>query len=430
MIFIFIIFKNKNLILLNEKYFQIFKNVNLNFNKKIKEQIRLGIYGYCIFNGGRARITALLVNYLYKIKIFKIFLFTVENKKEDEYIIPNDVKRYKIKNNLMKILKVNKIDILIYQLDNNINNIKVIIYHHSSTFDWIYSNYTNFKTIYKLFLYSKYFVSIVPFENNYLFKKWGIRSILMNNFMTYEYNLVIHSDLSNNTILMIGRGQAKKKRFQIGIQSMEFIIKVIKCQMDIISDTTHIGKLINLVNNLNLNKNIKFIGYNKNPEIFLRNASLIIVPSISEAFPMVIIESKIFGLPNILLGLDYLTIAKGGTVIIYDDTPESISKEAIKILKNQKYKEILGKEARNSMEKFNNKILVDKWIELILSIYNGDQYYHQLREQNNQNISYRDLYNISYNQIKLLRKRIPKFIKITKNDYENFTVMENWKYLI
>ena len=144
---------------------------------------------------------------------------------------------------------------------------------------------------------------------------------------------------------------------------------------------------------------------------------------------MVIIESKIFGLPNILVGLDYLTIAKGGTIIIYDDTPESISKEAIKILKNQKYKEILGKEARNSMKKFNNKILVDKWIELILSIYNGDQYYHQLREQN-QNISYRDLYNISYNQIKLLRKRIPKFINITKNDYENFTVMENWKYLI
>ena len=338
----------------------------------------------------------------------------------------------------MKILKVNKIDILIYQLDNfneiellnNINNINVIIYHHSSTFDWIYSNYTNFKTIYKLFLYSKYFVSIVPFENNYLFKKWGIRSILMNNFMTYEYNLVIHSDLSNNTILMIGRGQAKKKRFQIGIQSMEFIIKVIECQMEIISDTTHIGKLIDLVNNLNLSKNIKFIGYNKNPEIFFRNASLIIVPSISEAFPMVIIESKIFGLPNILVGLDYLTIAKGGTIIIYDDTPESISKEAIKILKNQKYKEILGKEARNSMKKFNNKILVDKWIELILSIYNGDQYYHQLREQNNQNISYRDIYNIRYNQIKLLRKRIPKFINITKNDYENFTVMENWKYLI
>ena len=217
--FIFINFINKNIILLNENDLLILKNMNLTLNKKIQRKIRLGIYGYCMFNGGRARITALLVNYLYKIKIFKIFLFTIESQKENEYIIPNDIKRYEIKNNLMNIVKLNKIDILIYQLDNfkeiellnNINEIKVIIYHHSSTFDWIY---TNFKTIYRLFLKSKYFVSIVPFENDYLFKKWGISSILMNNFMTYEYNLVIHSDLSNNTILMIGRGQAKKKDFK------------------------------------------------------------------------------------------------------------------------------------------------------------------------------------------------------------------------
>ena len=435
--FIFIYLINNNIILLNENDLQILKNMNITLNKKIKGKIRLGIYGYCIFNGGRARITALLVNYLYKIKFFKIFLFTVENKKENEYIIPNDIKRCKIKNNLMKILRLNKIDILIYQLDNfkeiellnNLNDIKVIVYHHSSTFDWIYSNYTNFKTIYRLFLESKYYVSIVPFENDYLFKKWGIKSILMNNFMTYEYNSVIHSDLTNNTILMIGRGQAKKKRFQIGIQSMEFIIKeIVECQMEIISDFTKIGKLMDLVNNLSLNKNIKFIGYNKNPEIYFRNASLFIFPSISEAFPMVIIESKIFGVPIILLGLDYLSIAKGGTIIIYDDTPESISKEAIKILKNQKYKEKLGKEARHSMKKYNNQNLVIKWIELILSIYNGDQYYKQIREQND-NIAYSDLITIRYNQIKLLKMRISNFINITINDYENFTKMENWKYL-
>ena len=375
---------------------------------------------------------------MHKIKIFKIFLFLVETNKENEYIIPNDIKRYEIKNNLMRLLKLNRIDILIYQLDNfkeiellnGIRDVKVIIYHHSSNFDWIYSNYTNFKTIYRLFLNSKYFVSIIPFENNYLFKKWGIRSILMNNFMTYEFNLVIHSDLSYNSVLMIGRGQARKKRFKIGIQSMEYIIEeIIECQMKIISDLTRINKLIDLVNNLNLNNNIEFIGYNKNPEIYFRNASLMIVPSISEAFPMVIIESKIFGIPNILLGLDYLTISKGGTVIIYDDTPESISKEAIKILKNQKYKEYLGKEARNSMKKYSNNELVDKWIELILSIYKGDQYYQQLRDKN-ENISNKDLIDIGYNQIKLFKLRLSNFINITKDDYENFTIMENLKNII
>ena len=50
---------------------------------------------------------------------------------------------------------------------NELKNIKVIFYHHSSSFDWIYGNYSIFKSIYKAFSKSKYFISIVPFENQY-----------------------------------------------------------------------------------------------------------------------------------------------------------------------------------------------------------------------------------------------------------------------
>ena len=42
---------------------------------------------------------------------------------------------------------------------------------------------------------------------------------------------------------------------------------------------------------------------------------------------MVLSETKIYGIPTILCGLDYLSLAKGGTVIIYDDNPEIISKK-------------------------------------------------------------------------------------------------------
>ena len=162
-----------------------------------------------------------------------------------------------------------------------------------------------------------------------------IRSILFDNFMTYEYNSVIPSDLSSNTILMIGRGQAKKKRFKLGIQSMEYIVlENFKYELLIISDLTKTENLKYLVNNLNLDNYIKFIGYSQNPELFFKNASLNIFPSISEAFPMVIIETKLFGIPNILMGLDYLSISDGGTIIIYDDTPETLSREALKLLNN------------------------------------------------------------------------------------------------
>ena len=247
----------------------------------------------------------------------------------------------------------------------------------------------------------------------------------MNNFITYEYDSIEPSDLSSKIILMIGRANDKYKRFELGIKSMEFIIKEVPdCQMKIISELKYIDYLQEYVNNeLKLDKYIKFVGFTLTPEIYFKNSSLHIFPTVSEAFPMVLCETKIYGIPNILVGIDYIQIAKGGTIIIYDDEPQSISNEAIKILKNNKYRRKLGKEARNSMKKFNNDILFIKWIKLILSVFNGESFYQNLRKQDLK-LSKIDALNMIKNQLKLLNIRKKNCSIITVNDIENFTFLE------
>lgn len=418
---------------LKYNYLDIKKKFNLTFNKELKNKIRIGIYAYTMKNGGRARITAQLLNYFSKINIFQIYLFTVRMKQDNEYIFPNNITRVITKNNLIKLVKIYKIDILIYQLDyineianlNNIKDIKVLYYIHSSTLDWIYANYTIFKTIYNEYLKSKYLVSLVPFENDYIFRKWGIKSIFMNNFITYDYNSIISSDLSSKIILMLGRANDKKKRFKIGILSMEYIIPEIpQCELRIISNLTGINKQQNLIYNLNLEKNIKFIGYSCVPEIFFNNASLNLFPSISESFGLVLSETKLYGIPNILLGLDYVSISKGGTKIIYDDTPESLSKNILKILKNSKFRRKLGKEARKSMLKFNNELLLDKWVQLIMSIFIDNENYEEFREKD-QKMLEMDAKNILNNQINLLNMRKQFVENITIEIFENYFKISN-----
>lgn len=206
----------------NYRYGNIYKYLNLTFSNinKNKKKLNLAIYTLRMKDGGRARITSILIKYLNKINIINIFLFTNYSIEEDEYKIPNNTKRITIKNNLIKIINKNKIDILIYELDNieeiiklnNFKKVKVIFYQHSSSFDWIYDNYTLFKSIYKAFYSSKYVISIIPFDSDYLFNKWGINTILMNNFITFDFNHIFISDLSAKSILLIGRGDAKKKK--------------------------------------------------------------------------------------------------------------------------------------------------------------------------------------------------------------------------
>jgi hypothetical protein len=113
---------------LNDNYLVNQKYLDLSFSNNLSNKIRIGIYTYSIKNGGRARITSILINNLNKIKIFEIFLFTKVIKEKNEYIIPESIKRAVIKNNLIKFLKKYKINSLIYELDD-INEINFLTYY-------------------------------------------------------------------------------------------------------------------------------------------------------------------------------------------------------------------------------------------------------------------------------------------------------------
>ena len=162
------------------------------------------------------------------------------------------------------------------------------------------------------------------------------------------------------------------------------------------------------------------------PEIYYRNSTLHIFPTISESFGLVLSEAKIYGIPSILVGLDYVSLSKGGTYIIFDDKPETIATEGIKILKEEEYKIKLATEARNNMLKFDNEILLKKWVKLILAIYKGDNYYEELRKKEKKSDKV-FLLNILINQLTLLKMRNYQFKKITIENFFNFSYLESIK---
>lgn len=243
----------------------------------------------------------------------------------------------------------------------------------------------------------------------------------MDNPTTFNYDLVKPSDLSQKIIIMVGRAD-EIKRYDIGIRAMKNIVDEIpECQMKIVSDNNK--KCQSLIDNLSLEKNVIFVGFQKNIEIYLKNASLHILPSLSESYSMALAEAKIFGIPSIICGLDYLALAKGGTIIIYDDNPNTIAKEAIRILKDDEFRKKLGKEARKSMEKHRNSFITQKWVKLLLAVYDGNiESFRKLQilDINNQ-LSKEEAENIINNQFYLLKKRIPQLSNITLEQFKSYS---------
>lgn len=402
-------------------------------NNLDKGLIKLAYYCNSIKYGGVERVISLIINHISKEKIFSQYLITKSDILEGEYFIPKNIKRIgliKRSGSLFYFIRKKHIDILIYNFYsireirqlNQIETTKIIYYDHSSFLYWIYTKHYNFKdTIYNAYKKCKYVISLIPLESNYLFKIWGINSILMNNPTTFEYDYIIPSDLSSKNIIMIGRHYDPIKRFELGIKSMKSILKEIPmCQMNIVSLPSEESE--KLIENLNLENNVRFVGFQMNVEIYLRNSSLLILPSLSECYPMVLSEAKIFGIPSILCGLDYLALSKGGTIIIYDDDPETISQEAIKIMKDKDYRKNMGNEARKSMEKFKNNLIIKKWIKLLISIYKGDeQSYNKLLSENENKIKKEEAEKILNNQLKLLKKRNKFFSEINLDKFKMYS---------
>lgn len=402
----------------------------------LNKKINIGLVAISIKNGGAERSASLISYYFSKVKIFNFFLFTFKPKEKNEYTINDNIERIIVKGNLIKLIKSKKIDILLYQLYNykqiyelnKIKHLKIILINRSCFLHWIYyKKYNFFRNYYRIYKNTEYSISLVPFENDYLFKKWGINSILISNFIPYEYNRITPSSLSSNIILMIGRANDRIKRFDLGIRAMKYIISEIpQTEMKIISSLNKIDYLFKLTKNLHLQKFVKFLGYKSNPSIYYKNASVHLFPTLVEAFPNILSETKIYGIPNILVGLDYVACFHGGTININDDSPLSIGKAIIKILKNEKYKKKLGREARDSMKRFKNKLILKRWIKIILSVYKGKENYQKLRNKDKK-MADKDAIKQIQNQIKLLKRRKKKFINITLKNIVNFTFMKNLK---
>ncbi len=420
------------ILILSYSYYDCFFSYSSRSNEN---KIKVAFYNNVIRYGGIERVTSILLNYFSRERNFTFYLITVSDILEGEYQIPENVKRITLGNKskrLFRIINKEHIDIIIYNHEisseieqlNKLNNVKIIYCTHSVFFYRIYEHIYNLEnTVYQAYKSCKYVLTLVPLENDYLFKRWGINSLLLENPNTFDYDSVAPSELSNKNIIMIGRGDYPGKRFEFGITAMKRIVQEIpESKMYIISSPYE--NLKNAINNLNLGNNVEITGFIQDPSSYIKNASLHLLPSLSESYSMVLGEAKMFGIPTILCGLDYLLLAKGGCINIFDDNPDTLAREAIKILKDDNYRKKLGKEARESMKIHKNEIIIKKWVKLLLSVYNGidELSYTKLFDDYNKIMTEDEANIILNNQLNLIKKRIPDLSEITLEQLKSFSL--------
>lgn len=241
-------------------------------------------------------------------------------------------------------------------------------------FNYIKNKY-NSGNFHKMFNYSYLLVTLIP-NNRILWEKSGIKyCTYLPNPTTFEPNKIETSNLNNKNILMLGRSD-KFKRYEIGIYAMKNIIEKepeAKLYIVGIGNNTYDNYLKKLTDKLGLTKNIIFKKLTNNTHQYYKNSSIFLLTSIFEGCPMTLSESKLYGLPSIVVGMSYLSSAKNGVININDDDPKIIANEILNLLNKKEYRELEGKKARQSINDFQNEEIYKRWIEIFIAVKQGEK---------------------------------------------------------
>ena len=322
------------------------------------------------------------------VKTGKYDVYLINEKATDvDYPYNENIKRIiqKIDIETMKTFdEENNIEIYILNNDisDNVNIFKslgkiIVGIIHDSYLSGIYINETLIYNFWEIFAEYDSLIHIIP-DDYYVYKKLGFtNSIYIPDINTFDYTKTPSSDLVfKNLLLILGILDDKLKGGKYGLLAMAEILKKVPDAKLTILGLNHPEYLINFAKELNIENSINLPGFSKNITEFYLNASVLLIPALTESYHISVNEAKAHGLPIVAFNIQYKPSLQSGVITVDMLDYKAMANEAIKLLNDYNYRRKKGEEAKLSLNKYlDNNEIIDMWDRLFESlIFNLDDY--------------------------------------------------------
>ncbi|CAL6100333.1 Glycosyl_transferases group 1 family protein [Hexamita inflata] len=371
-------------------------------------------------DGGIERVSQQLAKQLSQ-KGFKILLITGQPS-DNDYQIPSDIERvilphfedeyelnYKSWEEIQQI--VNQQSILMMKLQSQFN-IKMFICQHCM--HWSTRNYYAIQSLKRnnipviavdhnfflyplcseekhLFEFTKVAYPIVDTViclsrvDVQLWKKVGVKNAMyMPNPLTFDLEQIQLSKLETKNIILVGRFNRRHKQQHLAIMMMK---KVLEEEPDAVLQLIGSGfedykeECRQLALELGIQNSVQFVDFQADIEAYYRNASVMVMTSAIEGFPMVLVESKSYGVPTVAFELDFCELWQEGITAVPKGDTDAMAREVVRLLQNQTFRLEKGMEARKAVEKFRTEDTINKWVRLITGIIDGNGVVKQMQAE-------------------------------------------------
>lgn len=389
---------------------------NYSLNNEYAHIKTIGIYDERFHNGGGQRFLSIIIP-IYLSQGYKVVLFTDEYVPEKEYKLPIEVERVVFKNSYWSDLEKR-----LEELNTAINkfDINIMCYHNRVDceeffYEMIYLHQMGIPVLAELHLmfamtldHGKCLLPYLPriFKmadkivvlsriNEKFWNALGCNSVYIPNPVEDANNVwgkeLDFSKRAGNNIVWIGRIAQSGKRIFDAIEIMNIVHKVNdKARLKIIGDvnsSTVKNKLNELICKYNLENVIELCGYQSDVYPFYEEADCMLMTSEMEGFPLVLMESKLYGVPTVMYELPYLELVQDerGIISVRQKNIKDAAKEILNMLSNEKMRIKKSEEAKESLRKFIDYDIAGAWNKVFreiedskLSTKEADEFYKEI----------------------------------------------------
>lgn len=215
----------------------------------------------------------------------------------------------------------------------------------------------------------RYVDSIIVLNNDYkdkYLRKLGLDSEVIYNPKSFVIDS--GSKLNNRTILYCGRIDDNFKGIDLLLDSFEkFCNRNSDWRLLIAGDGPALKKYKKLVETLECSKRVEFLGSINNVKDVMLDASIFVLPSRFEGFPMSVTEAFECGLPVIAYDIPAMEPFKesGGAVCVPCFDTDEYSNRLLELADDIELRQRLGRNAREFAGQLDIDIIGEKWEDIL-----------------------------------------------------------------
>ena len=381
---------NRTIKQLNERIKEL-ENRYVNLEKEaVKKKYGVAFVNPNLYGNGIGRLLSILSELLMKTGKYDVYLINEQATKYD-FKYHKKVKReiQKKEEQVMKDFdEANDIDF--YILNNDVSNAvevyksfgkKVIGVFHGVFLSCVFTNDPIIYHSWNSFDRFDSFIHIIP-DDYWVYKKFGFKNnIYIPNLYTFDYKSTPSATLLYKNVLMVGRVDDIIKGGKYGIYAMAEILKEIPDALLTIVAPSHPESLKTLTKKLNIEQSVTWIRFTQDISVYYLNTSVLLVTSVSESFPMVMNEGKAHGLPIVSFDIDYSPSFQKGVITVDMFNYTLMGREAAKLLKDYEYRKKMGREAKLSLDIYNNNDTIKMWDNLFQSLIKSTEDYNRFQKE-------------------------------------------------